>query len=351
MIKSGFRSLCCVLALLGTGVPLLSGCSNAGQEESVGEAGSIALALTAAGSDGAVYGFPPGTYLQVSSATVSEYVPLSGPEPQVQQTFPVGAYTASLYFQSNDVELTKTDGTVTTTVGAEWTNPQPVTFDIVQGQTTPLALHFSVKGLTDVVFETGTLQVIADVLEEETDVPASATFEGTTNFYYATYLDSTAAYATELQVDQGIDFGLSLGFDATGDWVQYGSQSVCQAGTLIQASATGSLGLSRRVEQLVGGSSILCVQDTGTSDLITLYPSRYGAPPAGQEMFLPDPTYGFYAGVIAYVGDIFDGTTLEQTELENAALTNAYFYHQLYDATQELTFVQGTLSATLQLRP
>jgi hypothetical protein len=32
-----------------------------------------------------------------------------------------------------------------------------VAFDIVQGQTTPLALHFSVKGLTDVVFETGTL--------------------------------------------------------------------------------------------------------------------------------------------------------------------------------------------------
>jgi hypothetical protein len=126
---------------------------------------------------------------------------------------------------------------------------------------------------------------------------------------------------------------------------------VCQPGTLIQASATGSLGLSRRVEQLVGGNSILCVQDTGPSDLVTMYPSRYGAPPAGQEMFLPDPGYGFYAGVIAYVGDIFDGTTLQQTQLESAALTNAYFYHQLYDATQELTIVQGTLNATLRLRP
>jgi hypothetical protein len=145
---------------------------------------------------------------------------------------------------------------------------------------------------------------------------------------------------------------MSLGFEATGDWAPYGSHSVCQSGTLLQASATGSLGLSRRVEQLVGGDTILCVQDTGASDLITMYPSRNGAAPAGQEMFLPDPTYGFYAGVIAYVGDIFDGTTLKQTELENAALTNAYFYHQLYDATQELSFVQGTLNAaTLHLRP
>lgn len=351
MIKSSFRSLFCALALLGSGAPLLSGCANASRGESVERAGSISVALTASGANGTVYGFPVGTYLQVTSPTVFEYVPLSGPEPQVQQTFPVGAYTASLYFQNGNVELTKTDGTVTTTVGAEWTNPQPVTFDIVQGQTTPLALHFSVKGLTDVVFETGTLQVIADVVEEDTDVAASASFEGTTNFSFSTYLDSTAAYASALAVDHGVDYGLSLGFDASGGWAQSGSHSVCQPGTLTQASSSGSDGLSRRVEQLVGGTAQLCVYDNGASDVVTLYPSRFGAPPAGQEMFLPDPSYGFYGGVIAYVGDLYDGTTLQQTQLENASLTNAYFYHQLYDATQELSFAQGTFNATLQLSP
>jgi hypothetical protein len=352
MIKSDLRSLCCVLALMSAGVPLVSGCSNAGQEEAAEKAGSIELGLTASGSNGAVYGFPVGTYLQVTSATVNEWVPLSGAETLLQRTFPVGSYTVTLYFQNGNVELTKTDGTVTTTVEAEWTNSQPVTVDIAEGQTTPLALHFAVKDLTDIVFETGTLQVIADVVEQETDQPANATVNGTTNVYYSNYADSSATYASALAVDEGVDLGISLAFQATGDWAQYGSTSVCQIGTLSQASATGSVGLSRRLEQVVGGTGYLCVYDNGASDQINLYPSRYGAAPAGQEMFLPDAAYSFTAGVVVYgLGDIYDGTTLQQTQLENLSLSTAYFYHQVYDATQELTFIQGTLNATLSLSP
>jgi hypothetical protein len=351
MIKSGLRSLCCVLALLSAGVPLLSGCSHASQEEALEKSGSIELGLTAPGANGAVYGFPAGTYLQMASATIAEWVPLDGTETVLQRTFPVGSYTATLYFQNGNVELTKTDGTVTTTLDATWTNTQPVTVDIVEGQTTPLALHFAVNDLTDIVFQTGTLQVIADVVEQETDQPASATVNGTANFNYATYADASAAYASALAVDQGVDLGIALGFQATGDWTQYGSTTVCQPGTLSQASASGSDGLSRRVEQLLGGTASLCVYDTGASDQVALYSNRYGAAPAGQEMFLPD-SYSFNAGAVIYnLGDIYDGTTLHQTQLENLSLPSAYFYHQVYDATQELTFVQGTLSGTLSLTP
>jgi hypothetical protein len=351
MIKLGLRSLCCVLAL-GAGVPLFTGCSNASQEESVEQAGSVELALTAPGASGVTYGFPVGTYLTVQSASVYEYIPLDGAGAQLQRTLPIGSYTAGLYYQNTNVELTKTDGAVTTTVGATWTNPQPVTFDIVEGQTTPLALHFAVNDLTDVVFQTGTLQVIADVVEQETDQPANATVSGTTNIYYSTYADPMSAYASALAVDQGVDLGISLSFQATGDWTQYGSTSVCQPGTLSQASSSGSGGLSRRVEELVGGTGYLCVYDNGASDQINLYPNRYGAAPAGQEMFLPDAAYSFNGGVVAYgLGDIYDGTTLHQTQFENLALPNAYFYHQIYDATQEVTFIQGTMNATLTLTP
>jgi hypothetical protein len=340
-----------VLALASAGIPLLSGCSNASQEEAAEKSGSIELGLTASAANGAVYGFPGGTYLQMVSATNNDWIPLDGAETVLQRTMPVGSYTATLYFQNGNVELTKTDGTVTTTLDAEWTNTQPVTVDIVEGQTTPLALHFAVNDLTDVVFQTGTLQVIADVVEQETDQPANATVNGTTNVYYATNADASAAYAAALAVDQGVDLGISLGFQATGDWTQYGSTTVCQAGTLSQASAPGSDGLSRRLEQLLDGTGYLCVYDTGTSDQVSLYPSRYGEAPAGQEMFLPD-SYSFNGGVVIYgLGDIYDGTTLHQTQLENLSMPNAYFYHQVYDATQELTFVQGTLTGTFSLTP
>lgn len=351
MIKSGLRSLWCVLALVSAGVPLLSGCSKASQEEAAEKSGSIELGLTASGANGSVYGFPGGTYLQMASTATSEWVPLDGTETVLQRTFPVGSYTATLYFQNGNVQLTKTDGTVTTTLDAQWTNTQPVTVDIVEGQTTPLALHFAVNDLTDVVFQTGTVQVIADVVEQETDQPADATVNGTINVNYLTYADASAAYASALAVDQGVDLGVSLGFQATSDWTQYGSTSVCQSGTLSQVSASGSDGLSRRLEQLLGGSASLCVYDTGASDQVGLYLNRYGAAPAGQEMFLPD-SYSFTGGVVIYgLGDIYDGTTLHQTQLENLSLPNAYLYHQVYDTSQELTFIQGNVTGTFSLTP
>jgi hypothetical protein len=68
-------------------------------------------------------------------------------------------------------------------------------------------------------------------------------------------------------------------------------------------------------------------------------------------MFLPDASYSFYGGVGGYVGDVYDGTTLQQTLLENAALTNGYFYHYVYDLTQQLTTVQGTFSGTVTFAP
>jgi hypothetical protein len=354
MTKLGFRSLCCVLALACASAPLLlTGCSNADQGEVAEDGGEVQLALTTTGPDGAVYGFPDQTYLQLTTATSNEWIPLWGSDTVLSKTLPAGAYSASIYFQNGNVELTRTDGTVTSVVGAEWTNPQPVTFNIVKGQTTPLAMHFSVDTLVDLVFDTGTLQVIADVVEQDTEQPATARVSGSTNLWYEVYGDDTAAYATALDVDQGVELALSIGFHATGPWQQFGSYSVCQPGTVTDASGGSSPGLDLRLRQLVGGVANLCVYETGAQDQVSLYPSNYGPAPVGQELFLPDAAYGFYGGFYGYVSsDIYDGTTLKQTELQNATLSNGFFYQQIYDAaSQQISTIQGTMTGTIQLQP
>jgi hypothetical protein len=95
------------------------------------------------------------------------------------------------------------------------------------------------------------------------------------------------------------------------------------------------------------------VADYGASDYVTFYPGRSGAPPAGHSAFLPDPSYTFYGGISGSVGDVYDGTTLKQTLLENASLTSGFFYHYVYDAsqTQQLTTAQGGFIGTVTFTP
>jgi hypothetical protein len=353
MIRMGFRSLCMAFSLSCAFAPLLTGCSNASDaHEGVGDQGSVSLALTTAGPDGATYGFPNDAYLVIQSAALTEYIPLAGSETQLSRTLAVGTYTATLYFGGGSVVLTKDDGTTTSTVSATWTNPQPVSFNIVKGQTTPLALHFSVKGLTDLVFDTGTLHVVTDVVEDETTTLGNATLSGTANANYGSNTDDTAPYASALQVDLGVDYGVSIGYHSTSAWQQSSSSVVCQNGTMAQADATGSTGLALRLAELVGADVTVCVYDYGANDQVGIYPSRFGAPPSGQVMFLPDANYYFYGGFSVPLGDVYDGTTLHQTALTNITFTNGYFYHLLYDGSGNfLSTSQGTLSGTLQFTP
>jgi hypothetical protein len=110
--------------------------------------------------------------------------------------------------------------------------------------------------------------------------------------------------------------------------------------------------LALRLAELVGADVTVCVYDYGANDQVGIYPSRFGAPPSGQVMFLPDANYYFYGGFNVPLGDVYDGTTLHQTALTNVTFTNGYFYHLLYDGSGNfLSTSQGTLSGTLQFTP
>lgn len=347
-----FRSLCCALFLACASAPLLTACSQADQGEVTEAGGTVELALSTTGADGAVYGFPESTYLQLNTTNFSEWVSLTGSETVLSKELAAGEYTASLWFLDGNVQLARTEAGSTSLVDAEWTNTQPIALSIVDGQITPLTLQFSLDNLGAVAFETGTLQVVAEVDVREAEQATGAVVSGATNLTYEEYADGTAAYATALDVDQGVDLAFSMGFQASTDWYQTGTSTVCQSGTLAEAASDNGAALDLRMEQLIGSSATLCVTNQGAADDVSLSSNRYGAPPAGQEVFLPDGEYGFYGSFHGTVGDVFDGATLEQRELQNATLSNAYFFHMVYDLSgEQLATVQGNVTGTFRLEP
>lgn len=353
MSKLGIKALGLALTLSCTGAPFLTGCSSSGESHEKAEhGGSVKLALKTTGADGATYAFPQDAYLVVQGPTYTEYLWLYGDETTFNRTLAAGTYTATLYFYNGPTVLEKTQGANTTTVDATWTNPQPVTFTIVDGQTTPIALHFTVKGLGDVSFETGTLAVTADVQKENSATFASAAFTGVTNLYYSRDTDATAQYATSLHLDQGVDYPLTLSYTSTSPWAQANTTQVCQSGTLSVASSSGSAALNARLEQMMGSSVYFCVGDNGANDYVGIYSNKYGPPPASQVSFLPDANYGVAGGISFTVGDVYDSTTLHQTALQNVTFMGGSFYHELFDGSwNELTMVAGYASGTFTMTP
>src|SRR5438128_2392118 len=129
MSKLGIKALGLALTLTCTGVPLLTGCSSAEEShEKSDQVGTVKLALKTTGADGATYAFPQDAYLVVSGPAFTEYLWLYGDETTFNRTMAAGTYTATLYFGNGNTVLEKTEGGMTTTVNATWTNPQPVSF-------------------------------------------------------------------------------------------------------------------------------------------------------------------------------------------------------------------------------
>lgn len=356
MLRLTLGSMCVAVALLGTSA-LMMGCEDGASpsEREAESTGTLSAALTTTGSDGATYAFPSGAYLTVSSPTYSEYIPIDGAGATLSKKLPAGTYTAGLYYSGGSTVLDRTVGAVTSSVGASWTNPQPVLFTIVDGQTTALVLHFAVQGLADLTFDVGTLQISADVVTQGVSQAGHVDEAGTVNFYQEDYLDPSASYASFLDIDLGVEYTHHLQFQGTGDWTQYGGGTLCKTGTLTAADLDGSVGLARRGQQVVGAdaSGSICIYDQGANDYVSIYGTRYGAPPAGQETFLTDGSYGFYLTVGGGIGDVYDGETLKQSLLEEpTALSGSYLGHYVYDSSSTLiTQAWGTSVGTVQLLP
>jgi hypothetical protein len=351
MTKSSLRSLMMAAALV-VGAPLvLAGCSDASTESPAERTGSIAAAISTTGADGATYSFPEGAYLYVQQGAFGEYFSLSGEGTTLTLDLPVGTYTLGLYYDSGSVQLERTLAGTTSLIEADWTDPSPLGFSIAEGATTPVVLHFDVEALGDVTFDTGNLEVSLDV---DTDVGAEAgelDESGTFTFTDSQFADPSAEYASALSVDLGVEYAQSLNIDATSDWAFISSSTICKSGDLLAATSSSDGGLARRLAQLTGsGSSFtqVCVYDYGETDLVTFYASRAGEAPAEQQGFFPGTGYQFVLYVGAYVGDVFDGTTLKQGSLSGVAVPSGFFSNYIYENGVLLANATGNYTGTLE---
>jgi hypothetical protein len=349
-----------LLALLASvAAPLATtACSNqTGDEQGIEVTGTVSAALSTTGSDGATYQFPPNSYLIVKSTATWDYFLIDDASAIFTQSLPVGTYEIGLYFDGNaSPTLLRTEGSETTTVSADWTDPDPLSFEILQDTTTPIVLHFHVEGLGDLTFDTGNLQVTFDVIQDITTQPDLFKESGDITFVQEEYADPGAQYATELDVDTSAPTAQSLWVQSESDWAQVGANSVCKDVSLA-ALGYGSPGLGNRYGQLADADyGTLCIYDYGEG-----YPYDYayfsifanGPAPVAQQSYLPDPAYNFSLYFSTDIPDVYDGETLEQTALEQPVTGNGFVQHYVYtnDYSTLLTNVYGAGPVTIQLSP
>jgi hypothetical protein len=109
--------------------------------------------------------------LQITGGSVQTWLAFDGSKTTDTYSLPAGSYTASLITlmgvdagASFLLNRRASDGT-TSIVTATLVDTNAFTFDILQGQVTPLTMHFTVPGLGDLTFSTGTLSVGASVAQ------------------------------------------------------------------------------------------------------------------------------------------------------------------------------------------
>jgi hypothetical protein len=177
---------------------------------------------------------------------------------------------------------------------------------------------------------------------------------GSVSFYREDYASSDAAYASELDVELGVDLPLEIVFrPLVEDWT-IDPRGLCEAGEVVSAHAGSSVGLARRLAQIVGGNGSLCIGDEGASnagDVFTFIPSYTGVAPPGQEEFLPGEIF---------VQLVLEGTLPDLVQENQViptsgsfSLTGATLRHQLFQTVgpsqgEQLTLADGDLYGVIE---
>jgi hypothetical protein len=335
----------------------LVACGNDAASHDAREAtGTLSTALSTVGPDGATYRFVPGSELIIAAATWGAAFPIADSATTFQRRLGVGSYTLDLVFgQWNTTPaLERTIDNVTEVVFPEWTDPtHPIAFTIVDGQITSVVLHFKVKGLGDITFATGQLQVTAEVTKETVSQATRLEQSASMTVSSVTYADPNAAYVTPLDLPVGSAHAQGVTLTTTGAWSLEQGDAVC-APVLVGGFSYSSEPLRRRLAHVLGGTGKACIHDGGAADTLKIVLSASGPVPADQQGFLPDADYFRDVIITGSIPDVFDGAVFQQSALESTVtLTGGTFQHRLYATTpsfQQLTRMVGQLDGSIKLR-
>jgi hypothetical protein len=287
------------------------------------DTGTIAAALTAVGPDGATYTLA-GAYLELSwtneGGLQQQFLQFDSTTPTQSFSVAPATYSATLHTQPT---LTRIADGGATTVPAKLLDPQPYTFSVAAGQTTPLTFHFAV-GFGNVTFSTGTLSTSLQV-EAGAAQPTRAQASGTANVATAS-LHGPPALNAALPATATVSLSYSVAATLTSPF----AASVDGACANITATITASSGTSATEQNFAalfneasGGSGTLCFYSQNSTNLpgqMSLGFLRPGAPQTSQMIAALGaaavPNESFYDEIDGLPSTpLYDGSTLALSRL------------------------------------
>jgi hypothetical protein len=217
-----------------------------------------------------------------------------------------------------------------------------------------LVLHFSVGGIGDLTFDMGNLNVALEVQRNATTQPAQLHENGQYIHSFMLFGNATAE-AQAYFAESGNTHVHLLDFNFQGPWTQRNATEVCSNTRLdVFTTQDGESGFSRLTNLLLGQIGTVCIVDAGTNDQWYVNTDLLGPAPGTLASILPSTNYRFFLHVSGFVGDIYDGHTLQQSRLESPTVfQSGLIAHQIYDlaANQETLYAEGFLSGNVRLVP
>ena len=331
------RSLLALAATASLALAAPLGCSASdGSGEHVAQ-GSVSMALTAVGPDGATYTFPYNTFfvLTQGSATVAN-VQFDMTTPTQTFSLPAGTYSGTLQnaaASGTSWTLLRTPaGGATTNAAATLVDPSPYTFTITSGATTNITFHFTVAGLGNLTFQTGTLGTTLQV-DAGTGQPTGAGYAGSFTVSSQT-LKGTTAQNTFLTaaVGAGSSYGFTL--TRTGNWAP-GLDQACAPVTAVATGTSSSAGLQAWVGELEGATGTVCIGDAAQNNAVTLQLQRLGAAETTAMKTVLTASYSFNLMLSgALPSAVYAGGTLSFSKLGTpVTLTTGGIQLSIYDTT------------------
>ena len=355
MIHFNSRTALTALAL-AVGSPALVACSDAAPGDEVESAGTLSAALLTVGTDGATYRLQTGTVIILQKGNFRDEFPLDGTETTLNLRLPTGSFNVQLQFPTGSPQLIRTEGASTQVVEATWLDQPPINVAIAPEATSSLVLHFRVSGLGDVQFDMGNLAVALDVQRADSPLP-SQLFESGTYIHSSTVFGVSATPGAQayFNMTPGESHAHFFDFNITGSWAQFNSEMIC-APTMFDAFTTedGESGFSRSVNSVIKQAGFACIVDNGVSDQFFVNTELLGPGLPPVPAFLPNGSYRFFLSVSGFVGDVYDGQTFQQSNLETfTSFNGGQVLYQAFDFSQNESTVlsQGGLAGNVRLVP
>jgi hypothetical protein len=288
------RSLLVLAATASLGLAAPIACSAPADTGEHVAQGTVSMALTAIGPDGATYTFPSNTFFVLTqSGTTVASAQFDQTTPTQSFSLPVGSYSGTLQnaaANGTTWTLVRTVGGTSTNATATLVDPSPYSLTITSGTTTNVTFHFTVAGVGNLTFQTGTLGTALQV-DAGTGAPTGAAYSGPFNVSGQS-LTGTPAQNSFLTIASG-SASYQVTLTRTGDWAPGLDQACMPVSAGVTAVSSSGL-LQGWMGELAGATGTVCIGDASQNNAVTLQLQRIGAPKTpAMKVGLTGPSYSF----------------------------------------------------------